>query len=60
VRTSGRGPERRPQPGLAQLNELVDDARAASGAATRLIVSGVPVALDTGVELAAYRIIQEG
>ena len=52
-------PDRRPQPGLAQLNDLVDGARAASGAATRLIVSGVPVALDTGVELAAYRIVQE-
>jgi signal transduction histidine kinase len=55
----GEAPERRPQPGLAQLNELVDDARVASGAATRLIVSGVPVALDAGVELAAYRIVQE-
>ena len=52
-------PDRRPQPGLAQLNQLVDDARAASGAAARLIVSGVPVALDTGVELVAYRIVQE-
>jgi signal transduction histidine kinase len=52
-------PERRPQPGLAQLDELVDDARTASGAVTRLIVSGTPVALDPGVELVAYRIVQE-
>jgi signal transduction histidine kinase len=52
-------PERRPQPGLAQLDELVDDARAASGAVTRFIVSGAPVALDPGVELVAYRIVQE-
>jgi signal transduction histidine kinase len=52
-------PERRPQPGLAQLHELVDHARAASGAVTRLIVSGAPVALDPGVELVAYRIVQE-
>jgi len=50
----------RPQPGLEQLNELLDEARQASGAGTRLIVSGPLVRLDPGVELAAYRIIQEG
>ena len=51
--------DRHPQPGLRQLNELVDEARSASGAAARLIVSGPPAALDPGVELAAYRIVQE-
>ncbi|HEX4701362.1 MAG TPA: sensor histidine kinase [Pseudonocardiaceae bacterium] len=51
--------DRRPQPGLQQLNELLDEARDAAGAATRLIVSGSPVPLDPGVELAAYRIVQE-
>lgn len=51
--------DRRPQPGLGQVTDLVDDARDASGTGTRLIVSGPPVALDPGVELAAYRIIQE-
>jgi signal transduction histidine kinase len=51
--------ERHPQPGLQQLNELLDDARDNSGAGTRLIVSGPPVMLGPGVELAAYRIIQE-
>jgi signal transduction histidine kinase len=51
--------ERRPQPDLRQLNELLDEARDASGAGTRLIVSGPPVTLDPGVELAAYRIVQE-
>ena len=51
--------ERRPQPGLAQLTQLLDDARAASGSGARLIVRGRPVALDQGVELAAYRIAQE-
>jgi signal transduction histidine kinase len=50
---------RRPQPGLLQLNELLDAAREASGAGTRLIVRGAPVALDPGVELAAFRITQE-
>jgi len=51
--------DRQPQPGLRQLNELLDAARDASGTGTRLILRGPPVALDPGVELAAYRIIQE-
>ncbi len=50
---------RRPQPGLQHLNELVDDARGLSSASTRLIVHGRVVALDPGVELTAYRIVQE-
>jgi signal transduction histidine kinase len=50
---------RRPQPGLAQLNELLDEARDATGASTRLILHGSPVTLDPGVELAAFRIVQE-
>jgi signal transduction histidine kinase len=53
------GAERRPQPTLQQLNELLDEARSASGTGVRLIVSGSPVTLDPGVELAAYHIIQE-
>ena len=48
-----------PQPGLGQLNELVDDARDASRAETRLIVRGRLPPVDPGVELAAYRIVQE-
>ena len=50
---------RHPQPGLLQLNELLDAAPDASGSGTRLIVAGSPVPLDPGVELAAYRIAQE-
>jgi signal transduction histidine kinase len=50
---------RRPQPGLAQLTALVDAARDASPAGTRLIISGPVTPLDPGVELAAYRIVQE-
>jgi signal transduction histidine kinase len=53
------GTQRVPQPGLAQLNTLVDDARDVSGAGIRLIVSGPLCPLDPGVELAAYRIVQE-
>jgi signal transduction histidine kinase len=51
--------DRQPQPGLKQLNELLDEARDASGSGIRLIVRGPMTALDPGVELAAYRIVQE-
>jgi signal transduction histidine kinase len=51
--------QRRPQPGLAQVNELIDEARSASGAGVRFIVSGAVATLDPGVELALYRIVQE-
>ncbi|WP_214320451.1 sensor histidine kinase [Nonomuraea sediminis] len=50
---------RRPQPGLRELGELIDESRDASGSAVRLILSGSPALLDPGVELAAYRIVQE-
>ncbi|GAA3381787.1 hypothetical protein GCM10020369_01080 [Cryptosporangium minutisporangium] len=49
-----------PQPGLHQLNALLDEVRdAASGSGVRLIVSGAVEPLDPGIELAAYRIVQE-
>lgn len=50
---------RAPQPGLEELNALVDEARASSGASTRLIVRGGVVPLDPGVQLTAFRIVQE-
>jgi signal transduction histidine kinase len=50
---------RQPQPGLRELTELLDEAREATGAGTRLIVHGWLAPLDPGVELAAYRIVQE-
>jgi signal transduction histidine kinase len=53
------GADRRPQPGLPQLGDLVDGAREASGSVVRLIMSGPVSPLDPGVELAAYRIVQE-
>jgi signal transduction histidine kinase len=51
-------------PGIARrasllATELLDEARDASGAAARLILRGPSVTLDPGVELAAYRIVQE-
>jgi signal transduction histidine kinase len=51
--------DRQPQPGLHQLNELLDEARNSTIGSVRLIVSGRPGELDPGVELAAYRIVQE-
>ncbi|WP_019058624.1 sensor histidine kinase [Streptomyces prunicolor] len=53
------GVQRRPQPGLAQLIDLVDESRDAAGSRTRLIVSGHVTSLDPGIEVTAYRIVQE-
>jgi signal transduction histidine kinase len=50
---------RQPQPGLRQLADLLDETRDATGTGTRLILHGPPMPLDPGVELAAYRIVQE-
>jgi signal transduction histidine kinase len=53
------GPEpRSPAPGLAQLEGVMASITAA-GVEVRLDVSGQPRDLPTGVDLAAYRIIQE-
>lgn len=53
------GGDRRPQPDLRQLHELLEEARKASATSIRLILSGSPSELDPGIELAAYRIVQE-
>jgi signal transduction histidine kinase len=47
-----------PQPGLQQLDRLVDDTRSA-GATVNLSVHGDPVDLAAGLDLAAFRILQE-
>ena len=52
------GADRSPQPGLDQLPELVDTARD-SGTQIRLIMQGKAVPLPAGIDLAAYRIVQE-
>jgi signal transduction histidine kinase len=56
---AGAPTTRAPQPGLRQLVELVDEARGSSGASMRLIVNGEVRRLDPGIELTAYRIVQE-
>jgi signal transduction histidine kinase len=48
-----------PMPGLADLDALAEHARAA-GLRVDIRVEGTPRALPAGLELSAYRIIQEG
>lgn len=52
------GPRSQPQPGLGDLPQLVAHA-AAAGVPAALTVEGTPAPLPTGLELAAYRVIQE-
>ncbi|MFF0558774.1 sensor histidine kinase [Streptomyces sp. NPDC004266] len=47
-----------PQPGLDRLGELTDRVRS-SGVPVEVAVRGVPVELPAGVDLAAYRVVQE-
>ena len=56
---AGADADQLPQPGLAQLLTLTDQARTAGGPGVRLIVHGSARRLDPGLELTAYRIVQE-
>jgi signal transduction histidine kinase len=55
---AGAEVEHAPQPGLDQLDALLDAARGA-GTPVRLILQGRAQPLAAGVDLAAYRIVQE-
>lgn len=48
----------RPQPGLDQLDALLEQVRGA-GLATRLTRTGEPVPLSPGAQLTVYRVVQE-
>jgi signal transduction histidine kinase len=58
LREPEQAAESRPQPSLAELDELVAGYRAA-GLPVRLDVIGEPPLLPTGVELSVYRIVEE-
>jgi signal transduction histidine kinase len=55
---SGDEQELSPQPGLAQLNQLIDRI-AFAGLPVELRISGEPRPLPAGIDLTAYRIVQE-
>ncbi|MGZ8822068.1 MAG: sensor histidine kinase [Aeromicrobium sp.] len=59
MRREGDHHDLAPQPGLDQIEALLDDVRAA-GLDARLKVHGDPVQLSPGLDLSAYRIAQEG
>ncbi len=58
LRTDGEQPPLAPQPGLDRLPELLEQARKA-GLRVEVAVEGVPAPLPPGVDLAAFRIVQE-
>jgi signal transduction histidine kinase len=58
LRREQAGPAREPQPGTAQLAELVEQV-AKIGVPVRLEIEGAARPLPPGVELAAFRIVQE-
>jgi signal transduction histidine kinase len=58
LREGDEGSEHGPQPGLSQLPELIEHARA-GGQPVELTVDGEPRSLPPSLDLTAYRIVQE-
>jgi len=59
MREDGERAERGPQPGLDRLEALLHDIGRA-GLPVRLHVDGDPLELPRGIDISAYRIVQEG
>ncbi|MGN6868330.1 MAG: sensor histidine kinase [Solirubrobacteraceae bacterium] len=59
MREDGERAERGPQPGLDRLEALLHDIDRA-GLPVRLHVDGDPLELPRGIDISAYRIVQEG
>jgi signal transduction histidine kinase len=59
MREDGEPAERAPQPGLDRLDALLHDVGRA-GLPVRLRVDGDPLELPRGIDISAYRIVQEG
>ncbi len=55
---NGSAPERAPQPGVRDLDSLIEGTRQA-GLDTSLVQEGMPRHLPAAVDLSAYRIVQE-
>ena len=58
LRTESESPSRAPQPGLNDLEALIEHASRV-GLPTELTIEGSPRALSPGLDLSAYRIVQE-
>jgi signal transduction histidine kinase len=58
LRSAGEAAVMAPLPGLSELRELLDQARAA-GLEVSYTLTGTPRELPEGAELAAYRVVQE-
>jgi signal transduction histidine kinase len=59
IRAEGQGAARAPQPSLEHLDRLIERAREA-GLDVDVKVEGQPRPLPAGIDLSAYRILQEG
>jgi signal transduction histidine kinase len=58
LKGSGEGPDLAPQPGLERLGPLLDSIRGA-GVPVEAVSRGEPRALTAGLDLTAYRFVQE-
>jgi signal transduction histidine kinase len=58
LRTEDAPQSRQPQPGVAEIDGLLEQVRA-TGLAAQVTVTGTPAAIPPGAGLTAYRIVQE-